>query len=128
MPKLIDALSGEKRDPETPISVVGASRLGGEAAEAGIWPFFFFMLASLNVFIGIFNLIPLLPLDGGHIAIAWFEKVRSWFAAKRGRPDPGRVDYTKLMPLTYVVILVFGGISLLTIVTDIVNPISILSP
>jgi membrane-associated protease RseP (regulator of RpoE activity) len=128
VPKLIDALAGEKRDAETPISVVGASRLGGEAAQEGIWPFFFFMLASLNVFIGIFNLIPLLPLDGGHIAIAWFEKVRSWFAAKRGRPDPGRVDYTKLMPLTYAVILVFGGISLLTIVTDIVNPISILSP
>jgi len=128
VPKLFDALAGEKRDAETPISVVGASRLGGEAAEAGIWPFFFFMLASLNVFIGIFNLIPLLPLDGGHIAIAWFEKVRSWIAAKRGRPDPGRVDYTKLMPITYAVILVFGGISLLTIVTDIVNPISILTP
>jgi membrane-associated protease RseP (regulator of RpoE activity) len=128
VPKLFSALAGEKRDAETPISVVGASRLGGEAAEAGVWPFFFFMLASLNVFIGIFNLIPLLPLDGGHIAIAWFEKVRTWWAAKRGRPDPGRVDYTKLMPLTYAVILVFGGISLLTIVTDIVNPISILSP
>jgi membrane-associated protease RseP (regulator of RpoE activity) len=128
VPKLFDALAGEKRDAETPISVVGASRLGGEAVEAGIWPFFFFMLASLNVFIGIFNLIPLLPLDGGHIAIAWYERVRSWFAAKRGRPDPGRVDYTKLMPITYAVILVFGGISLLTIVTDIVNPISILAP
>ena len=115
VPKLFDALAGEKRDAETPISVVGASRLGGEAAEAGIWPFFFFLLAGLNIFIGIFNLVPLLPLDGGHIAIAWFERVRSWFAAKRGRPDPGRVDYTKLMPVTYVVILIFGGISLLTL-------------
>ncbi len=128
IPKLFEALAGGERDKETPISVVGASRLGGEAAEAGLWPVFFMILASLNIFIGIFNLIPLLPLDGGHIAIAWFERVRSWFAAKRGRPDPGRVDYTKLMPVTYVVILIFGGISLLTIVTDIVNPISFLNP
>jgi membrane-associated protease RseP (regulator of RpoE activity) len=128
IPKLFDALAGNKRDAETPISVVGASRLGGEAAENGVWPAFFLLLASLNVFIGIFNLFPLLPLDGGHIAIAWFERVRSAFAARRGRPDPGRVDYTKLMPLTYAVIILFGGISLLTIATDIVNPVSIFAP
>jgi membrane-associated protease RseP (regulator of RpoE activity) len=124
VPKLIDALTGEKRDPETPISVYGASRLGGEAAEAGVLVRFLILLASLNVFIGVFNLFPLLPLDGGHIAIAWYERARSWIAAKRGKPDPGRVDYTKLMPVTYAVILIFGGISLLTIATDIVNPIS----
>lgn len=125
IPKLISALSGEKRDPDTPVSVVGASVLGGEAAKAKLWSFFFFLLASLNVFIGIFNLLPLLPLDGGHVAIAWFEKVRSWLAAKRGRPDPGHVDYNKLMPVTYAVILIFGSISILTIMTDIVNPLSI---
>ena len=55
-----------------------------------------------------FNLLPLLPLDGGHIAIAWFEQARSWLYARLGRPDPGRVDYYKLMPVTYVVILIFG--------------------
>ncbi len=125
IPKLISALSGNKRDPETPVSVVGASVLGGEAAKAKLWAFFFFLLASLNIFIGIFNLIPLLPLDGGHVAIAWFEKVRSWLARKRNKPDPGHVDYNKLMPITYVVILIFGTISLLTIATDIVNPIKI---
>ncbi|NUS72804.1 MAG: site-2 protease family protein [Corynebacteriales bacterium] len=125
IPKLVEALTNEERDPETPVSVVGASRIGGEAAEAGVWPIFFFLLASLNVFIGIFNLVPLLPLDGGHVAIAWFQKVRSWWAAKRGRPDPGFVDYDKLMPITYAVILVFGAISLLTIITDIVNPITL---
>jgi membrane-associated protease RseP (regulator of RpoE activity) len=125
VPKLITALTGGQRDPETPISVYGASVLGGEAADAGLWEFSILMLASLNVFIGVFNLFPLLPLDGGHIAIAWFERARAWFAAKRGRPDPGRVDYTRLMPVTYVVILIFGSISLLTIAADIVNPISI---
>jgi len=128
IPKLWDALLGAERDPETPVSVVGASILGGEAAEAGIWEAFFFLLATLNIFIGIFNLFPLLPLDGGHIAIAWFQKVRSWFASKRGKPDPGLVDYNKLMPLTYAVIVVFGSISLLALATDIVNPISFYGP
>jgi membrane-associated protease RseP (regulator of RpoE activity) len=125
VPKLIDALSGKQRDADTPISVVGASRLGGEAAQAGLWQFFVLMLATLNIFIGVFNLFPLLPLDGGHIAIAWYERLRSALAARRGRPDPGRVDYAKLMPLTYAVILVFGGITILTLATDIVNPISL---
>jgi membrane-associated protease RseP (regulator of RpoE activity) len=127
VPKLITALSGGERDPETPISVYGASVLGGQAAERGLWEITILTLASLNVFIGVFNLFPLLPLDGGHIAIAWYERARAWIAAKRGRPDPGRVDYTRLMPVTYVVILIFGSISLLTLAADIVNPISIFS-
>ena len=59
---------------------------------------------TLNLFFGIFNLFPLLPMDGGHIAIAWFERLRSWLAAKRGKPDPGRVDYVKLAPITLGVI------------------------
>ena len=125
VPKLLDAISGEPRDPETPISVVGASRIGGQAIELGSGLMFVIVLAGLNIFIGIFNLFPLLPLDGGHIAIIWFEKVRSWLAGLRGRPDPGRVDYNKLLPVTYLVILVFGGLTLLTLAADIVNPISL---
>ncbi len=128
IPKLWDAVWGAERDPETPVSVVGASIIGGEAAEAGIWEIFLFLLATLNIFVGIFNLFPLLPLDGGHIAIAWFQKVRSWLALKRGKPDPGMVDYNKLMPVTYAVILIVGSISLLTLATDIVNPISLYGP
>lgn len=123
VPKLFTALMGEERDKETPISVVGASRLGGEIVEREIWPMFFLLLAVLNLFVGVFNLFPLLPLDGGHIAIAWFERARSWFYARLGRPDPGRVDYLKLMPLTYAVIIVFGLFTLLTVTADIVNPI-----
>jgi membrane-associated protease RseP (regulator of RpoE activity) len=65
----------------------------------------------------------LLPLDGGHIAIAWFERARSWLYARLGKPDPGRVDYLKLMPLTYAVIIVFGLFTMLTVAADIVNPI-----
>jgi membrane-associated protease RseP (regulator of RpoE activity) len=67
----------------------------------------------------------LLPLDGGHVAIAWYERARSWLAARRGLADPGRVDYNKLLPLTYLVILLFGGLTVLTLTADIVNPISI---
>jgi membrane-associated protease RseP (regulator of RpoE activity) len=125
VPKLWDALVGEPRDPETPMSVVGASRIGGELFAKGEFPFFLVILAGLNFFVGLFNLLPLLPLDGGHIAIAWFERVRSWLYARLGRADPGRVDYYKLMPVTYAVILIFGGFTLLTLAADIVNPISL---
>jgi membrane-associated protease RseP (regulator of RpoE activity) len=125
IPKLVEAIGGGQRDPETPISVVGASRVGGEAIEIGEPIFFLVLLGGLNVFIGVFNLFPLLPLDGGHVAVAWYERARSWLAARRGRPDPGRVDYNKLLPLTYAVILMFGSLTLLTLAADIVNPITL---
>jgi membrane-associated protease RseP (regulator of RpoE activity) len=125
IPKLIDAIEGQPRDSSTPISVVGASRVGGEAAQMRLPIVFLTLLGGLNIFIGIFNLFPLLPLDGGHVAVAWYERARSWLAARRGRADPGRVDYNKLLPLTYVVVLAFGGLTLLTLTADIVNPISI---
>ncbi|GHJ49778.1 Zn-dependent protease [Catellatospora sp. TT07R-123] len=125
IPNLFSAIAGEERDPNTPISVVGASRLGGEAVEKGLWDVFWMLFISLNLFVGVFNLLPLLPLDGGHIAIAWFERIRSWVYARLRKPDPGRVDYFKLMPLTYTVILIFGAFTLLTVTADLVNPITI---
>jgi len=123
VPQLVEAVFGGTRDQETPMSVVGASRIGGELFDRGELPTFLMLLAALNFFVGIFNLLPLLPLDGGHIAIAWFEKARSWLYARLGRPDPGRVDYYKMMPLTYVVIVIMAGFFLLTVAADIVNPI-----
>jgi membrane-associated protease RseP (regulator of RpoE activity) len=125
VPALWNSLTGDERDPDTPISVVGASRLGGEAIEHGVPELFLNIFITLNVFIGIFNLLPLLPLDGGHIAIAWFERVRTWLYARLRRPDPGRVDYYKLMPVTYAVILIGGAFTLLTVTADIINPIQI---
>jgi membrane-associated protease RseP (regulator of RpoE activity) len=127
VPALWNSITGSERDPDTPISVVGASRLGGEAIEAGVPQVFLMIFISLNIFIGLFNLLPLLPVDGGHIAIAWYERARSWLYARMKRPDPGRVDYYKLMPLTYAVILVGGAFTLLTVTADVVNPISIFS-
>src|SRR6185312_301052 len=110
---------------QIPVSVVGASRIGGQLFELGDWTNMLTLFATLNLFFGIFNLFPLLPMDGGHIAIAWFERVRSWLAAKRGKPDPGRVDYVKLAPITLGVIGILGVFVLLTVTADIVNPISI---
>ncbi|GAA4562378.1 M50 family metallopeptidase [Micromonospora coerulea] len=125
VPALWTAITGGQRDVDTPISVVGASRLGGEFVANDAWYGFFMLFVSLNFFIGVFNLLPLLPVDGGHIAIIWFERVRSWAYARIGRPDPGRVDYLKLMPLTYAVILIGGVFTLLTITADVVNPITL---
>ena len=125
IPNLFRAIMGEERDPETPVSVVGASRIGGELFEIGDWATMLSLFATLNLFFGVFNLFPLLPMDGGHIAIAWFERVRSWIAAKRGRPDPGRVDYYKLAPITLGVIGILGVFVLLTVTADIVNPITL---
>ena len=125
VPALWRAVTGGERDPDTPISVVGVSLIGGEAASLGLWSTVLMIFVGLNVFMGFFNLVPLLPLDGGHIAIAWFERARSWVAARLGRPDPGRVDYLKLMPLTYTLILIGGAFTLLTLTADIVNPITI---
>jgi membrane-associated protease RseP (regulator of RpoE activity) len=125
IPPLWDAVTGGHRDPETPMSVVGASRIGGELWERGELPTWLVFLAAVNFFVGVFNLLPLLPLDGGHIAIAWFERTRSWAYARLGKPDPGRVDYYKMMPLTYVVILIFAGFFLLTVAADIVNPVQL---
>ena len=122
---MIDAIGGQERDPNTPISVVGASRVGGQAVEKGLPVIFLALLGGLNVFVGVFNLFPLLPLDGGHVAIAWFEKARTWLSARAGRPDPGRVDYNKLLPATYLVIAMFAGLTVLTLTADIVNPLSL---
>ncbi|MFI6759493.1 M50 family metallopeptidase [Micromonospora sp. NPDC050417] len=127
VPALWTAITGGERDADTPISVVGASRLGGEAVANDAWEILVLLFISLNFFVGIFNLLPLLPLDGGHIAIAWFERVRSWIFSRLGRPDPGRVDYLKLMPVTYVVILIGGAFTLLTVTADVVNPITLFS-
>ncbi|GGC60786.1 site-2 protease family protein [Hoyosella rhizosphaerae] len=123
MPAVVRSIIGEDRDPDTPISVVGASRIGGEVAERGLWEVFILLLAGLNLFIGLFNLLPLLPLDGGHIAVTIYESIRNRIRRLLGRPNGPPVDYTKLLPITFTVILIGGAVMLLTITADIVNPI-----
>jgi len=123
IPALWQALDGGVRDENTPVSVVGASIIGGDAAERGLWEYFVLLLVLLNFFIGVFNLLPLLPLDGGHIAVNLYERVRDGVRSRLGKPAMPPVDYTRLLPLTYLVILVGGAVSLLTLAADIVNPI-----
>ncbi|ACY21367.1 peptidase M50 [Gordonia bronchialis DSM 43247] len=118
------AVTGGERSLDTPVSVYGASVLGGQAVERGLWDMFWILLISINFFLALFNLIPLLPLDGGHMAIVGYEKgrdtVRRWF----GRAPGGAVDYFKLLPVTYAVVLVMGGFMVLTLTADIINPIN----
>ncbi len=109
-------------------SVVGAGEITGDIVSANFgWQvkidYVLLIIASLNIFVGAFNLLPLLPLDGGHIAVVIYERVRAWFARLRGRADPGLVDMTKLVPVSVGVfaILVFFG--LILILADLVNPI-----
>jgi membrane-associated protease RseP (regulator of RpoE activity) len=100
------------------ISVVGAVRLGAEQTEAG-WIGLAEFLVTINVFVGIFNLVPLLPLDGGHVAIATYERIRS----RRGRPY--RVDVAKLMPLTYGVVALLVFVAVTSLYLDLVDPVSL---
>ena len=125
VPSLISAIGGAKRDVNSPMSVVGVSRLGGEAVQDSQWALFWLLLATLQFFLGVFNLLPLLPLDGGHIAVALYERVRDWLRQLRGRPAGGPVDYTKLAPLTLVVVFLGGAMVLLSVTADIVNPIGL---
>jgi membrane-associated protease RseP (regulator of RpoE activity) len=120
---LVHSIGGGERDPETPISVVGASIIGGDTVDHGLWVAFWFFLAQLNFVLGAINLLPLLPFDGGHIAIATFEKIRNMLRSARGMVAAGPVNYLKLMPATYVVLVVVVGYMLLTVTADLVNPI-----
>ena len=120
---LVHSIGGGERDPETPISVVGASIIGGDTVDAGLWVAFWFFLAQLNFVLGAINLVPLLPFDGGHIAVAWYEKVRNMFRSARGKVAAAPVNYLKLMPATYVILFFVVGYMLLTVTADLVNPI-----
>jgi membrane-associated protease RseP (regulator of RpoE activity) len=120
---LVHSIGGGQRDPETPISVVGASIIGGDAFEHGYFMAFWFFLAQLNFVLGAINLIPLLPFDGGHIAIALFEKIRNMIRKTRGMVAAAPVNYLKLMPATYLMLIVVVGYMALTVTADFVNPL-----
>lgn len=121
----------EERAQDSPISVVGAGRIAGEVTSDVSNPvadriaFLVSLLAGLNLFIGMFNLVPLLPLDGGHIAGALYEGLRRTWARVRRRPDPGFVDVAKLLPVAYGVAAALLVMSVVLIAGDLVAPISI---
>ena len=125
------ALGLEERDQNGPMSVVGAGRVAGELAsqhEAPAADRFFsllLLLAGLNLFLGMFNLVPLPPLDGGPMAATLYEAARRGIARLLRRPDPGTVDSAKLLPVTYVMAGLILVMSVVLIYADIVAPVSL---
>jgi membrane-associated protease RseP (regulator of RpoE activity) len=125
------AVGLEKRDPSSPMSFVGASRVAGEVASSGQIDVvgkiatLLTLLGVINLFVALFNFIPLLPLDGGHIAGALYEAVRRGWARLRRQPDPGYADVAQMLPIAYVAASVLVVLGVLLIWTDIVNPITL---
>ncbi len=123
----------EERKADSPVSIVGGGRIAGEAtaheeiATTEKAVFLLQLIAGFNFFIGMFNFLPLLPLDGGHIASALWEALRRGFARLRGRPDPGYVDAAKLLPVAYVVAVCFLVMGVVLIIGDLVVPIHLTS-
>jgi membrane-associated protease RseP (regulator of RpoE activity) len=110
--RIAELLGGAPRRSTDPGSVVGVARLAGQAASAHDWGDLILLFASVNVFVGILNLVPLPPFDGGHIAIVAWEKLT------RRRLDPRR-----LVPITVVVLGFVVLLSLSVLYLDIVNPL-----
>lgn len=126
----VTTLYTPERDREGLVGLVGAARVSGEVLDLEEIPFilrvadFLLLMAGLNLFVGLFNLLPLLPLDGGHLAVLAYENARDKLRRLRGyRGELQRVDFTKLLPLTYAVVLVFVGLTIWIMGADIVNPI-----
>ncbi|WP_321780590.1 M50 family metallopeptidase [Schaalia cardiffensis] len=128
-------VAGTQRDQDGLVSIVGVGRIAGEvsADSSGAnpdslrytWSVLLSILASVNIALGLFNLIPLLPLDGGHIAAALFEGARTGFARLARKPHPRPVDTARLMPLSYTVGALLLAMTLLLVLADIIRPIAL---
>lgn len=132
VPQLIRQTFGdEKRDPNGLVGVVGAARVSGDAIgsqklnSTERFGTFLLLVASLNIFVGLFNLLPLLPLDGGHMAVAIADEIRALFARLRGRPRPAAIDVNVLTPVTMGVFAVLAVLTVILLIADIFNPISL---
>jgi membrane-associated protease RseP (regulator of RpoE activity) len=123
------------RDPNSPMSVVGVGRLAGEVADGQLpgvagsgsskFVILVSLIASLNLALFVFNLIPLLPLDGGQVAGAVWEGAKRQVARLRGRPNPGYVDVAKMLPVAYAMSVALIGMGVLLIYADLVNPVKL---
>jgi len=120
---------GQERDENGLVGVVGVARVSGQVSSSGDLTTserigtFILIVASLNIFVGLFNLLPILPLDGGHMAVAIADALRAFIARLRGRPAPAAIDIKVLTPITAVVFVVLAALSMLLLIADIFNPI-----
>jgi membrane-associated protease RseP (regulator of RpoE activity) len=126
---LAQTFGARERDPEGLVGVVGVARVSGETASTGKLTTnekiatFVLIVASLNIFVGMFNLLPLLPLDGGHMAVAIADGIRNFWAKRRGLPKPAPIDVERLTPITMIVFVLMAGLSIVLLAADIFNPI-----
>ena len=136
LPSKIPALWGqtvgdEERDANGLVGVVGVTRVSGEVFGSSNltgserWATFLLIIASLNIFVGIFNLLPILPLDGGHMAVAIADEIRALYARMHGRARPAAIDVTVLTPVTMVVFVILACLTLLLLVADVINPVTL---
>jgi membrane-associated protease RseP (regulator of RpoE activity) len=132
VPQLIrQTFGGEERDPNGLVGVVGAARVSGDAVSSNKlnnterFGTFLLLVASLNIFVGLFNLLPLLPLDGGHMAVAIADEIRAFLARLRGRPRPAAIDVNVLTPVTMGVFAVLAVLTVILLIADIFNPVSL---
>ncbi|WP_068401444.1 M50 family metallopeptidase [Kribbia dieselivorans] len=127
-----DLVRGDARDPESPMSVVGVGRISGDIAASDQFGttsdkvlLLLSLIGSLNIMLFLFNLVPLLPLDGGHVAGALWEGLKKGWARLRNLPEPGPVDVAKALPLAYAVASVFIVMTVVLMYADLVNPVRI---
>lgn len=126
----VSVVTGGERDPNGPLSVVGVGRIAGEVAATDApvlnrLVVLLNLLGALNIALFVFNMIPLLPLDGGHIVVALWEGVKRGWSRLTGRGAPKPVDATRLVPLTVVVAVMLIGMGGLLLVADLVNPVDL---
>ncbi|HEX3900702.1 MAG TPA: site-2 protease family protein [Mycobacteriales bacterium] len=126
--EVAQVFNGKQRSDTSAASIVDVARVSGQISSSGagvgdIVASLLLILAELNLFVGLFNLLPFLPLDGGHIAILGFEQARTRLYRVIGRRDPGRVDIMKVLPLTYAIVAAVVGLSVILLYAGITNPI-----
>ncbi|MEI6406920.1 MAG: site-2 protease family protein [Actinomycetes bacterium] len=120
---------GKKRDATSLVGVVGVARVSAQTASDEKLSVrerigtFILIISSLNIFVGIFNALPILPLDGGHMALAFADGIRNIRARRKGQPKPAPLDVERLTPVTIVVFALLVSLSLLLLAADIFNPI-----